>query len=161
MSAAMNELSGGKKMSHLFDSFEGLPPAKEIDGQAAAEWQQNTTNPNYYENCSADESFAKGAMALTGHSNYSLNKGWFQNTLENYKGSKISILRLDGDWYESTMICLQKFYPLVSTGGIIMIDDYYTWDGCSRAVHDYFSKMGLTSRVHQWNNLVAFVIKAD
>src|ERR1051325_7672468 len=58
MTAAIAELSNEQKMVHLFDSFEGLPPAKEIDGEAALAWQSNTTAPNYYDNCTADESFA-------------------------------------------------------------------------------------------------------
>ena len=37
------------------------------------------------------------------------------------------------------MICLAALLPRVMTGGVVIIDDYGTWDGCTRAVHDYLS----------------------
>src|SRR5688572_7649081 len=54
MSAAIAEILGKEKRIHLFDSFEGLPPAKEVDGKAALAWQQNTASSGYYNNCTAE-----------------------------------------------------------------------------------------------------------
>jgi O-methyltransferase len=159
MSAAVSELLGKERMVHLFDSFEGLPPAKEIDGQEALDWQKNVTSPGYYDNCTADESFTMDAMKLARHQKYKLYKGWFQNTLPGIQTSSIGILRLDGDWYDSIMVCLEVLFPKVVTGGIIVLDDYYTWDGCAKAVHDYLSKSASASRIYQWNNQVAYLIK--
>ncbi len=161
MIAALAEIAGSKKHYHLFDSFIGLPKAKEIDGQEAIKWQDDTTSVNYHDNCSADEEFAIEAMRKSGQYNYKIYKGWFENTLSHYKGNPISILRLDGDWYDSTKICLQKLFPLISVGGLIVIDDYYVWDGCSRAVHDYLSETKSSSRIFQWKNHVAYIIKKD
>lgn len=159
MIAAITELTELKKQAHLFDSFEGLPPAKPIDGKDALTWQKNTKGETYYDNCAADESFALGAMKLSGSNNYKLYKGWFQNTLDQYEEKPISILRLDGDWYDSIKVCLDKLYPFVTEGGIIVLDDYYIWDGCTKAAHDYLSEIKSPSRVHQWNNQVAYIIK--
>ncbi len=53
---------------------------------------------------------------------------------------KISLLRLDTDWYESTKVELEILYPKVVEGGVIIIDDYGHWKGCKRAVDDYFEK---------------------
>lgn len=159
MIAALNELAESKKRVHLFDSFEGLPPAQEVDGKEALNWQQNTQGETYYDNCTADESFAINAMKISGSNNYRLYKGWFENTLGEYEGNPIAILRLDGDWYESTRVCLDKLFPFVAEGGVIILDDYYTWDGCAKAVHDYLSATGSASRVHQWNNHLAYIIK--
>ncbi|HNP99483.1 MAG TPA: TylF/MycF/NovP-related O-methyltransferase, partial [Bacteroidia bacterium] len=72
---------------------------------------------------------------------------------------QISLLRLDGDWYESTYTCLEAFYPKVSDGGYIVIDDYYQWEGCAKAVHDYLSKHQLSDRIHQTAHGVAYIIK--
>jgi hypothetical protein len=47
-------------------------------------------------------------------------------------------LRLDGDLYESTEICLKYLYPKVSVGGVVIIDDY-ALDGAKMAVCDYFN----------------------
>lgn len=161
MIAAMAELAGENRTVHLFDSFEGLPPAKEVDGKDALHWQADTTSPNYYNNCAADESFAIDSLQKANHKRYQLYKGWFQDTLSSYRGNNIAILRLDGDWYDSVKECLVKLFPLVAEGGVIIIDDYYTWDGCSKAVHDYLSEVKSPSRVHQWSNRVAYIVKRN
>jgi O-methyltransferase len=157
--AAIAEVSGHDRRVHLFDSFEGLPQAKEIDGKEALLWQADKTSPFYFDNCNADESFAIQALKLANHNNFKIYKGWFQDTLHTYEGNNIAILRLDGDWYDSVKVCLEKLYPLVSEGGVIIIDDYYTWDGCSKATHDYLSEVRSASRVYQWRNQVAYIIK--
>ena len=159
MSAAIGEILKKSKTIHLFDSFEGLPPAKEIDGKEALAWQKNVNAPGYFNNCMAEESNAKKAMSLAGCENYQIHKGWFNQTLPLFKNNAIGILRLDGDWYESIMDCLSYLFPQVLNNGIVLLDDYYTWDGCSKAVHDYLSGIKSPSRVHQWNNQIAYIIK--
>src|SRR5271168_2616505 len=61
MSAGIGDMLPGR-LHYLFDSFEGLPPAKEIDGKAALSWQSNVGEPGYYDNCRAERSFAEHAM---------------------------------------------------------------------------------------------------
>jgi O-methyltransferase len=159
MSAAIVELLGKDRHVDLYDSFEGLPPAKEIDGKEALAWQKDITSPNYHDNCTADEHFAMAAMKLANHADYTIHRGWFDATLPVRSDRPISILRLDGDWYDSIYTCLRCLFPKVVAGGIIILDDYYTWDGCSKAVHDYLSEIKSPSRIHQWSNSVGFIIK--
>lgn len=160
MIAAISELIGNKR-ALLFDSYEGLPKPKEDDGIQAKLWQANVKGEFYYDNCSAEEAFAIEAMTMSGAS-FNSFQGWFKDTLNNKLPiEKISILRLDVDWYDSTMECLTYLFPLLSKGGIVLIDDYYTWEGCSKAVHDYLSKIKSKSRVYQFNNNVAYIIKID
>lgn len=52
---------------------------------------------------------------------------------------KIAVLRLDTDFYESTAFELAHFYPLVSRGGFIIIDDYGHWKGCRKAVDEFLA----------------------
>lgn len=161
MIAGIAEVIGNNRTYHLFDSFEGLPQAKEIDGVDAINWQQDTISSTYYNNCTAEIDYASKAMELT-KTNYQLNKGWFHNTLPNFDAKEpIALLRLDGDWYDSTMDCLQNLYPLVIHEGLIILDDYLTWDGCSRAVHDYLSSIQSLSRISTSKNGVCYIIKKD
>lgn len=51
---------------------------------------------------------------------------------------KIALLRLDTDFYASTRIELEVLWPRVVPGGVMIIDDYGSWDGCRQAVHEYF-----------------------
>jgi len=158
MTAAISEILQPGRSIHLFDSFEGLPPAKDIDGQAALAWQQNTTSPAFYDNCTAEEQFAIEAMAMAGCKSYRVHKGWFETTTLNFD-EPIAILRLDGDWYDSIHTCLVNLFPFVQEGGLVLLDDYHTWDGCARAVHDYLSANRLPTRILQWQNDLAYLVK--
>ena len=85
--------------------------------------------------------------------------GWFDTTTANTEiNEPIAILRLDGDWYDSTWVCLENLYPKVVENGLIIIDDYYAWDGCSRAVHDYLSKNNLPLRISQTKHGVCYIV---
>ena len=65
----------------LFDSFEGQPLAKEIDGAQSLEWQADKNSSCYYEKCSASEEEAFRTMQLSGASKGSIVQGWFNETL--------------------------------------------------------------------------------
>jgi hypothetical protein len=67
-------------------------------------------------------------------------KGKVEDTLMVKKNlpKKISICRLDTDYYSSTKIELEILYPLIEPGGILIIDDYGHWSGCKKAVDEYF-----------------------
>jgi len=149
-----------KRSSYLFDSFEGLPEVKVNDGKAAKIWQDANDGIGL-NNCKAEISFAKKAMELSKSSKHHIIQGWFENTLPTAKiNESIAILRLDGDWYDSTLVCLEHLYPKVAENGLIIIDDYYAWDGCSRAVHDYLSKNNLPLRISQSKNGVCYIINS-
>jgi hypothetical protein len=128
----------------LFDSFEGLPEPSEKDGADAASYASGRVsgalktigkcvgpmqdvNEVLFERFRVDEN------------NIVFRKGWFQNTLPGAKAviGPIAILRLDCDWYESTMVCLENLYDRVTPGGFIIVDDYLRWDGCRKAVDEY------------------------
>lgn len=55
--------------------------------------------------------------------------------------AKISILRLDTDWYESTKIELETLYPKISLGGCLIIDDYGFWSGSRKATDEYLQQL--------------------
>jgi O-methyltransferase len=150
MSAGIAEVLGPEREYFLFDSFEGLPPAKTIDGEKAKAWQQDTQSPSYYDNCRAPVDFAERAMRLATVPKYTIVKGWFEKTVPEFvPPCPIAVLRLDGDWYESTMVVLEALFKYMAPDGIVIVDDYYAWDGCSRAVHDFLSRHQLTARVTQ------------
>ena len=159
MIAGMAELLGPSREYVLCDSFQGLPPAEPaLDGRAAVEWQANTDDPEYYDNCSAPEEAARAAMALAPAHRVRFVAGWFDVTLADVRpDGGIALLRLDADWYESTKTCLQQLYDRVVPGGLIVIDDYHTWDGCTRAVHDFLAARRLNARISQWANSVCYI----
>jgi len=80
MAAGMAERLGPQRHYYLYDSFAGLPPAKVIDGATALAWQNDTTSAVYYDNCTADITDAKRAMALA-RVPHECVKGWFEDTV--------------------------------------------------------------------------------
>jgi O-methyltransferase len=161
MSAAIAEIFGNEREYYLIDSYEGLPPAKDIDGQAALAWQKDRNSPNYLDNCKAEIEWAQKAMAKSGAKNVHFVKGWFQDTLPGYKFDEpIAVLRLDGDWYDSVLVCLEHLFPKVAKGGVVMIDDYYIWEGASKAIHEYLAKYKRPERlINSWYLSGCYLIK--
>ncbi len=64
-------------------------------------------------------------------------KGWFKDTLPTAPITKLAVLRLDGDMYESTQQGLQFLYDKVPPGGFVIVDDYGAVPACRAAIHDY------------------------
>ena len=160
MSAAMTHVLGDHREYYLFDSFDGLPPAKEIDGEKALSYQRNTTSPTYFDNCRAGIEFAERTMSMSAAKHYRLIEGWFSDTLPSFVPKEpIAVLRLDADWYDSIMECLNRLYQNVAKGGLVLLDDYYTWDGCSRAVHDFLSATKSDDRIYQSTKGVCYIVK--
>jgi O-methyltransferase len=58
--------------------------------------------------------------------------------IESNLPQRISVLRLDTDWYESTKKELEVLWPRLSPGGVLMVDDYGHWAGAKKAVDEYF-----------------------
>lgn len=142
-----------RRKVYLLDSFEGLPAVTERDGPLAAAWQADTDSPAYFDNCRAPLDDVRAAMTALDlpAGSWELVPGWFDDTVpglgERLAEPGIALLRLDGDWYDSTMVCLEHLMPRVHEEGVVLIDDYYAWDGCARAVHDYLSRNDLPYRI--------------
>ena len=62
---------------------------------------------------------------------------------------QIALLRLNTDWFESTYHELVHLYPLLSKGGVLIIDDYGHWQGARKAVDTYFKEQGIYPLLHR------------
>jgi O-methyltransferase len=151
---------------YMLDGFEGLPPVTPRDGPLAAQWKNGSDPANYFDNCKASLEELKASVEAMGFGSEdcTIVPGWFKDTVpliaEELKSRNIALLRLDGDWYDSTLVCLEHFAPLVSEGGVVVLDDYYAWDGCTRAVHDYLSRYDLPYRIRSlFNCYGAYFVK--
>jgi O-methyltransferase len=124
-----------------FDSFEGIPWAGVNDDQQPGMRSKVPGKDGILESSgitvhSMDD--VELNFKIWGLTNYRLIKGWFQHTVQDFN-EPISVLRLDGDLYDSTMVCLKHLYPLLSKGGILIMDDW-NLAGCRKAFDDYFKK---------------------
>jgi|SRR3989338_2773159 len=127
-----NDLKTDKKV-FVADSFEGLPPPN------IEKYPDDIKDTHYLDqNMKASledvqESFKKFNLL---DDNIIFLKGWFKDTLPKAPIEKISILRLDGDMYESTIDALKNLYYKLSIGGYCIIDDYYHL-ACRHAIYDF------------------------
>ena len=158
--ALLNQNQDQRKI-HLFDAFDDIcEPDPSVDGQQAMEDIENLlgtkpdtytgalkTIPGIYDSRGGHGTIAECKALVADKIGYPkelllFHKGWFQDTLPKTVKTieKIAILRLDGDWYSSTKVCLEYLYPKVIAGGFIIIDDYGRYDGCKKAVDEYLAK---------------------
>jgi len=91
--------------------------------------------------------------------NVNFLEGWFKDTLSDSRIERISILRADGDLYESTIDILNNLYHKLSVGGFCIIDDF-GHKGAKAAVMDFREKHGITDEIKivhtQWTDVTAF-----
>jgi hypothetical protein len=74
-------------------------------------------------------------------------KGWFKDTLPQAPIQRLSLLRIDGDLYESTMDALVNLYGKLSLGGYVVIDDFWEVAACRKAVLDYRKSSGIEEKI--------------
>jgi O-methyltransferase len=75
-------------------------------------------------------------------------QGWFNETLPGLRDRQWSVLRLDGDMYESTMVALESLYPSLSPGGFLIVDDFHL-DTCKKAVEDFRAGNDITEEIER------------
>jgi len=156
------------KIIHAFDSFEGIPLPSNKDDQMPGIQYFTKSEQNKLPDFGHQELVSSGATVVPldafmtniskvkNIANIKVYKGWFENTLQENKIDKISILRLDGDLYNSTLVCLQHLYPKVIQGGIVIIDDWQL-QGCQLACVDYFKSINFTPNYKSISNICYFI----
>lgn len=148
MALTNRELGTIKRPKWFFDSYEGLPEptAEDFEGGKAGHFI-----------CPLPKGACLGAIEQVSdlmfdklnlpQNEVHLVKGWFQDTVPVHREriGPIAVLRLDGDWYESTKVPLENFYDQVSLGGYIIIDDYATCFGSRKAVDEFRAERNITA----------------
>ena len=140
MSAGIAEVLGANRNYFLFDSFEGLPAGTRRSGRClrrcvATRHQIAGLLQQLHRcgrgSCGGNEAFRRDLVLA--------RQGMVQrNDPQFVPPCEIAVLRLDGDWYDSTRVCLENLYPYVAPGGIVIVDDYYIWDGSrARSMNSY------------------------
>jgi hypothetical protein len=115
------------------------PTDKDFDYEGIPAGEVLRRNRAYY--CAdAPLETVKRVLAETGYPLEKIHfiKGRVEDTIPANSPNSISLLRLDTDWYQSTKHELIHLFPLLSTRGVIVIDDYGHWSGARRACDEYF-----------------------
>ncbi len=172
---ALANLQHGSKRRHLhlFDSFEGIPePDEAIDGERATQFARSVGGEAKGKLVALEQTYgAVGTLEanrelleqIIGYdANYlHYHKGWFQDTLpkEADETGEIAILRLDGDWYSSTKVCLEHLYDRVVRGGFVILDDYGWYEGSKKAVDEFMAREGIKAFLNHIDNAGRYWIK--
>ena len=140
-----------KKHLYIYDTFEGMTLPNELDISVNGEKALNTFHAKSKDNktsdwCNAGLDIVENTLNSV-DSNYkkytSFIKGKVEDTLtvtENLP-KKISLIRLDTDWYESTKLELEIFYNKISPNGILILDDYNFWAGQKQATDEFLNSL--------------------
>ncbi len=156
-SAAMIGLAqrsvGGCRPMWLFDTFEGLPsPTSNDPDRDIAQIYTGT--------CVGTIEEVRGLFArLQISGNVHLVQGLFQETLPQSGPGKISLLHIDGDWYDSVRACLEYLYDRVTPGGLIQFDDYGYWKGARKAIDEFFASRNIHAPLVRIDYSGRFVVK--
>ena len=87
------------------------------------------------------------------HNNISLIKGLLQETL--HIDQPIAFAHIDVDWYDPVKICLERIFPRLTVGGSMIIDDYFDWESCKKAVDEYlYTIKGNFSKNTSYGNMI-------
>jgi hypothetical protein len=140
----------------LFDTFSGMtrPTDADKDLNESLAYRQFATASERAPGdrwCEAAVGEVRRNMEATGYrpSMVKYVVGPVEETLPEHAPDGIAYLRLDTDWYESTMHELVHLYPLVARLGVISIDDYGHWQGARKAVDEYLSKSQIVCLLHR------------
>jgi len=145
----LNKKKNLNRKIYGYDTFEGMPSPSKFDFKNNTLssmdiknfYNQRTKSKNGWSKCTMDD-VKKNIQKESSLDNINLIKGKVEDTLliNDNIPEKISILRLDTDFYESTKIELEVLFPRLEKNGILIIDDYgYKW-GAKKAVDEYFNK---------------------
>jgi len=154
MRAILKSYNITNRLVYVADSFEGLPePNSKL-------YPADLNDPHHtfhHLNISLDEvkeNFKKYGLL---DNQVKFLKGWFKDTLPSAPIKQLSLLRLDGDMYESTMDGLDALYHKLVSGGFIIFDDASCLPACKTAVLDFRKKYNINNPMyHTDDNIGVF-----
>jgi hypothetical protein len=153
MRAMLKAMGVSDRVVWVADSFEGLPEPDAERFPVEAEAHQGVVMKRVYNHFAADIEAVRANFAAYGvlDSQVVFLEGWFKDTLPDAPVSTLAIMRLDGDYYESTMDALTNLYDKLAIGGYAIIDDYgeNTWTYCRKAVDDFRRERGIDEPVQR------------
>jgi O-methyltransferase len=169
-----------KRELHLFDSFEEICEPEDIDGERALRDVRELMGApgvnngrlvplrGIYDKFGGPGTLDENKDLLENVIRYPselihYHKGWFQATLpvNHVHIGRIALLRLDGDWYASTKVCLDYLFDKVVKGGVVIFDDYGTYEGCKLAVDEFLKARGVSCFLHSIDADARYLIVQD
>lgn len=137
----------------LYDTYTGMAEPGEHDFKGelkgdrfdARERYERVKKDGYVDwvYCSIEDVRAAVHESEVADNRFELVQGMVEDTIPETVPDRISLLRLDTDFYESTRHELEHLYPRLSPGGILIVDDYGSWSGSRKAVDEFLDTLPL------------------
>lgn len=145
------------KMIYAYDSYQGIPLAgkNDTDQPGVGPVDPNRVIPDNPRDLLVTSGITAHSLGEVrnninrwglNYGQYTFVEGWFQDTVPFNQIEKIALLRLDGDLYESTKVCLDYLHHKVQKGGFVIVDDY-ALAGARKAVHEYLDNHKLNYKL--------------
>jgi hypothetical protein len=143
--AVIDELGETDRQVWLADSFAGLPAPD------PAQFPADRHDLSVFDRLAVDAPTVLANMARYGllDERVRLIEGFFRDTLADAPVARLAVLRLDGDYYESTIQVLEALYDRVSPGGFVIVDDFGALPQCAEAVTDFRRDRGIDEPLHR------------
>jgi hypothetical protein len=143
----LDQLGDHSRDLYLYDTFEGMtePSDKDVryDGRPASGILAKSDKQSLVWARATLEDVQAGFETVPYPSErLHFVKGPVEETVPAGAPDEIAILRLDTDWYESTVHELEHLYPRLVPGGVLIIDDYGHWQGSRRATDEFLDRTG-------------------
>lgn len=149
MRAVLRERGVADRTMWVADSFEGLPEPDPEKYPVEARMHSSPVMSRRFNHFAAglDEVRRNFATFELLDDQVRFLKGWFKDTLPTAPIEKLAVLRLDGDYYESTMDALTSLYDKLSPGGYTIVDDYgeTSWTYCRQAVEEFRQRRSISA----------------
>ena len=146
MRATLDSLGANERTVFVSDSFEGFPQA---DGDLAAAYDLSVDLAGV-DFLAVPLEEVQATFARFGYqSGVAFVPGFFQDTLPSLAQRQWSLIRLDGDTYDSVMVALRSLYARLAVGGYLVVDDYLSLDQCREAVEDFRREHGIREPVEE------------
>lgn len=150
MRGCLNALGGEDRVVWVADSFEGLPEPDPSHSKELEFFNSPMLQKGYQKMAAGLEEVRRNFAAYKLlDENVRFLKGWFSDTLPGAPINQLAVMRLDGDYYDSTMDALRSLYGKLSAGGFVIVDDYGEdlWTDCRKAVEDFRAQNGVAEPI--------------
>lgn len=161
LACTLMEIGEHNRTIYLYDTFSGMSEPSSDDLKisdsprpiSGIEYWNRTRRGDHTEWCYSPLDDVKKNVFSTGypHDLIRFTKGKVEDTIPRVIPDKIALLRLDTDFYESTIHEMEYLFPRLSNGGVLILDDYDTWGGAKKAVDEYLIENNVNILLNRMN----------
>lgn len=166
MALTLKKLGSENRDLYLYDTFSGMSVPTDVDISCFGEKAHDLLSKKKSSEvgsiwCLSPLKEVKENVFSTGYEKEKFHfiEGKVEDTLPKTTPKEIAILRLDTDWYESTKHELIHLFPLLKRNGVLIIDDYGSWEGSRKAVDEYIADNNIRILLNRMDSSSRIAVK--